>query len=107
MDFFVPHAEGLEQTESVYAAFAQFVGASVPEQTTARIYALAWRHNGRDFAGEVGKPMPSYYELRDEPILAIFDCGDHFKICTPSRGGVRGDPILAGRTSIRVTYFTG
>lgn len=107
MQFFVPHAEGDEQTESVYAAFAQFVGAAVPAQKSARIFGLSWQHNGRDFTGEVGKPMPSYYELRGEPILAIFDCGDHFKICTPSRGGVRGDPILAGKRSSSVTYFSG
>lgn len=46
-----------------------------------KIGALAWPHNSRDLAGAVGDPMPRYYEVGNEPILAIFDCGDHFKIC--------------------------
>ncbi|WP_263588658.1 hypothetical protein [Sphingopyxis sp. GC21] len=107
MQFFVPHATDSDEAESVYSAFAKFVGAAVPAKKSARIRALSWQHNGKDFAGEVGKPMPSYYEVGSEPILAIFDCGDHFKICTPSRGGVRGDPILAGGRNSQVTYFEG
>jgi hypothetical protein len=107
MNFFVPHAEGDEQMESVYAAFAAFVGAAVPPLKTLRIQALSWHHNGHGFTGEVGRPMPAYYELRGEPILAIFDCGTHFKMCTPSRGGVRGEPVLAGKQDSSVVYFKG
>lgn len=107
MEFFVPHASDAAEAESVYAAFAKFVGAGVPADKTARIQALSWHHNARDFSSEVGKPMPPYYGLGNEPILAIFDCGDHFKICTPSRGGIRGDAVMVGRRSSRATYFSG
>jgi hypothetical protein len=107
MQFFVPHASDADEAESVYDAFAKFVGAAVPAKKSARIRALSWQHNGRDFAGAVGDPMPRYYELGNEPILAIFDCGDHFKICTPSRGGARGDPIMAGMQGSHATYFEG
>jgi hypothetical protein len=107
MQFFVPHASDTDEAESVYDAFAKFVGAAVPAEKSARIQALSWQHNGRDFASAVGDPMPRYYELGNEPILAIFDCGDHFKICTPSRGGVRSDPIMASMQGSHATYFEG
>ena len=45
---------------------------------------------------EVGKSLPSYYRTGDEPVLAIFGGGNLYKICTPSRGGAKGDPVLAG-----------
>jgi hypothetical protein len=106
MEFFVPHAQDGGEAESVYVAFAKFVGATVPSQRTARINALSWNHNGQAFSGEVGKPLPPYYQLGSEPILAIFDCGEHFKICTPSRGGVRGDPVMVGMRGSGITYFT-
>jgi hypothetical protein len=106
MKFYVPHAEGEEETESVYRAFASFVGAATPTDKTARIRALAWDHDGKDMSCNVGQPMPRYYQTGDEPVLAIFDAGDHFKICTPSRGGVRGEPILAGKRHSQVTFFS-
>lgn len=106
MKFFVPHADGDAEAESVYASFAKFVGAAVPNDHTARIRKLAWQHNRRDFSCEVGQPMPSYFGTKNEPVLAIFDCGDHFKICAPSRGGVRGDPIMAGQRHSKATYFS-
>jgi hypothetical protein len=56
-------------------------------------------------SGEVGKPLPAYYLLKEEPVLAIFDDGNHSKICTPSRGGLRGDPVLASQHGSAVCYF--
>ena len=50
-----------------------------------------------DMSCEVGKPLPAYYRTRSEPVMAIFDCGDPYKIATPSRGGVRSEPVLAAK----------
>lgn len=94
MKFFVPLAENDAQAESVYRSIAKFVSASV---SNLRIYKLAWEHKGQAMQCEVGKPLPSYYETGQEPVLAIFDCGNVYKICTPSRGGLRGGPVLAGK----------
>jgi len=104
MRFFVPAAEDDTQAERVYGAIAEFVTAPV---NTNRIWKLRWRHNGMDMQCEVGQPLPAYYQTGGEPILAIFDCGNLYKICTPSRGGVRGEPVLAGKNPhSSVTYFS-
>jgi hypothetical protein len=70
-----------------------------------RIFSLSWQHNARAMQAEVRKLLPDYLELGIEPLLAIFDAGAHFKICTPSRGGVLRDPVLAGDRGTRATYF--
>ena len=94
MEFFVPAAEDRAEAERVYAAFARFVGAPVLDK---RIWKLKWVHNGMDMQCKVGGALPSYYQTGDEPVLAIFDCGNLYKICTPNRGGLRGDPVLSGK----------
>ncbi len=96
MKFFVPAAKDREEAESVYGAFAKFIHAPVNKQ---RIWKLDWRHNGRDMTCEVGKPLPDYYRTGKEPVLAIFDTGNVYMICTPNRGGVRGEPVLAGKNA--------
>lgn len=96
MDFFVPAAPNTAQAEQVYEAIAQFVIAPV---TDDRIWKLRWKHNGMNMQCEVGQPLPAYYQTGTEPVLAIFDCGNLYKICTPTRGGIRGEPVLAGKNS--------
>lgn len=94
MKFFIPHAADEAQAESVYDSIAKFNGA---ENSARRIRSLAWVHNGEAMTCEVGKPPPAYYRCGQEPVLAIFDCVTLYKICTPNRGGVRGEAILAGK----------
>lgn len=104
MQFFVPKAQNDTQAEQVYEAIAKFVAAPI---TRNRIWKLRWRHNQMDMQCEVGQPLPTYYQTGVEPVLAIFDCGDLYKICTPNRGGVRGEPVLAGKNSYSsATYFS-
>lgn len=95
MEFFVPAAQDNAQAERVYEAIAQFVAAPV---TGNRVWKLRWKHNGMNMQCEVGQALPAYYQTGLEPVLAIFDCGSLYKICTPNRGGVRGEPVLAGKT---------
>lgn len=94
MEFFVPLAEDAEQAEKVYRSIAAFVSAPIREH---RIWKLEWRHKGEVMRCEVGGNLPDYYGTGGEPVLAIFDCGNLFKICTPSRGGRRGDPVLVAK----------
>jgi len=103
MDFFVPEAKDDIQAEEVYISIAKFIQAPVYDE---RIWKLSWRHSGTDMGCEVGKPLPSYYRTGSEPVLAIFDCGNYFKVCTPNRGGLRGEPVLAGKDLYSsATYF--
>ena len=94
MKFFVPKIKDANQFEEVYRGIAKFVGAPIGDK---RIWKLHWCHNGRIFDCEVGHPMPPYYEMGDDPVIAIFDCDGLYKICTINRGGVRGGPVLAGK----------
>lgn len=104
MRFFVPAATDDIQAEQVYEAIAQFVTAPV---NADRIWKLWWKHNGMNMQCEVGQPLPTYYQTGKEPVLAIFDCSTLYKICTPNRGGLRGEPVLAGKNENSLaTYFS-
>ncbi len=92
MKFFIPKAKNEEEAEQVYLSIAKFVSAPFSKQ---RIFKLDWNHNNKDMSCQVGSLLPAYYKMGEEPVLIIFDCGDHFKICTPNRGGLRGEPVLA------------
>ena len=94
MKFFVPGAADDREAESIHDWIRQFVGAPPQER---RIHKLAWRHRGRDLVAEVGKPLPEYFELGAEPVLAIFDAPNCYLICTPTRGGEQGFPIVVNR----------
>jgi hypothetical protein len=104
MKFFVPAAKDDLKAEQVYSAIANSVNAPI---TAKRIWKLQWRHYDIEMECEVGKPLPSYYQTGKELVLAIFDCEDLYKICTLTRGGVKGEPILAAKNSqSSVTYFS-
>ncbi|WP_230967735.1 hypothetical protein [Nostoc sp. WHI] len=94
MKFFVPAAKDDIKAEEVYSAIAQSVKAPI---TKKRVWKLQWRENETNIECEVGKPLPSSYKTRKELVLAIFDCENLYKICTLSRGGVGGEPILVGK----------
>lgn len=65
------------------------------------------KFNGMNMHCEVGKPLPAYYRTGQEPVLAIFDCGNLYKICTPNRGGLKGEPVLAGKNDYSsAVYFS-
>ncbi|MGF1702581.1 hypothetical protein L4D09_19990 [Photobacterium makurazakiensis] len=102
MDFFVPSASSPSQAESVFSSIANHVDAPTQEQ---RIFKLEWQHEGQACTCEIGQPLPAIFRT-DETVLAIFDCGDLYKICTPNRGAIKFDPIHASKTSVNsVEYF--
>ncbi len=50
--------------------------------------------------------MDAHYREGNQPVLAIFFDRELFKICLPTRGGARGEPILVGANLVRgVVYF--
>ena len=50
--------------------------------------------------------MPAYFGTGDDPVVAIFDADQCYKICTAERGVLRGEPVLAGKVpGTSVTYF--
>lgn len=103
MDFFVPSTSGPQQAESVYSSIATHVSAPVEPQ---RIFKLEWQHEGTECSCEVGQPLPEIFRS-SETVLAIFDCGDVFKICTPNRGAIKFDPIHAVKASVsNIEYFS-
>lgn len=63
----------------------------------SHIKKLSWKHNGMKMHGEVGLPLPRYFETGSEPVLEILDIGDHYAIHTESRGGSYGPAVGAGR----------
>ncbi|ELR67778.1 hypothetical protein C942_00085 [Photobacterium marinum] len=102
MDFFVPSASSSTQAESVFSSIANHVSA--PSQSH-RVYKLEWQHEGQTCYCEVGKTLPSVFRT-DETVLAIFDCGDVYKVCTPNRGAIKFDPIHAIKSAVtNVEYF--
>jgi len=101
--FFVPAAEDPEQAERVYEAIRLFVSAPVQER---RIASIRWRHNGQTYSCYVGGHMPEYFQTGTEPVCAIFDAGNLYKICTGNRGVIRGEPVYAGKDAFsEVSYF--
>ncbi|KXF80660.1 hypothetical protein [Enterovibrio coralii] len=103
MSFFVPSAESQDQAESIYSAIAKHVDAPVSD---ARISTLQWEHEGREVTARVGEKLPTCFGCDDEVVLAIFDCGDIFKVCTPNRGAVCFDPVVASRPFVsKVDFF--
>lgn len=97
MDFFVPHAATPEEAEQVWRATQKFARDTMEREIgDRRIFRLLYTHNGEDLVAEVGQPEP----LTKEPVLVILE-SDPYLICTPTRGVVRGLPILVGRHAVR------
>ncbi|MCK1450093.1 hypothetical protein IVB36_04015 [Bradyrhizobium sp. 35] len=104
MKFFLPFAADEKQAEETYEAIKKFV-APQGDVSDTRYYAIYYRHNGQELRARVGDPDP----LTGEPVIAILrssrDRGP-FYVCTPNRGVVRGDPILAdGGPHTRAIHF--
>lgn len=93
--FFIPFAENPEIAEQVYGSVRAYLAKVAFAPTDRKIYSVHYRHNGRPYVSTVGKTEAG----EGEEVIAIFETfnpGPLYMICTPSRGVVRGDPILAG-----------
>jgi hypothetical protein len=103
--FFVPAADYDSMAEEVYDTLRRRVGA--PPQKR-RIWKLAWEHAQQHMECEIGQSMPACYGTEEDPVLAIFDTGSVYFICTIKRGAMGDDgPILVGyKESPTATYFS-
>lgn len=73
-------------------------------QAGKRIRRVSYRHNGKDYTAEVGKPVARYYEEKADTVLAIIGA-DTVCICLPFRGLVRGRLILVGSHAVDEIIF--
>jgi hypothetical protein len=99
--FFVPATSTDELRDQTYVSICKFVETSVDGP---RIRALWYTHDGDEYFDEVGEITSG----PREPVIAILERGDHWVICTPTRGVVRGGPIMVGIDSVvEIHFFDG
>ena len=101
MDFFVPSATSPQQAEAIFSSIATHISA--PEQAQ-RVYKLSWQHEGQTCTCEIGQPLPDVFRV-EETVLAIFDCGDEYQICTPNRGAIKFEPVHAAKATVTDVQF--
>ena len=102
--FFIPAAETPEQAESIYLAIAKFNQVEMPAH---RIESITWTEGGETVEFAVGKPFPASYGIGHEPVMAILEAGSTFLVCSASRGGLWGQPVVVqGRSDMSVAYFS-
>ncbi|WP_298123338.1 hypothetical protein [Brevundimonas sp.] len=92
--FFIPFADSAETADEVYATIRATMAKEAFQPTERRVYRVMYQHNGRDLIATVGEK-----DIDGETVIAIlegYNPGPIYMICTPTRGVVRGDPILAG-----------
>jgi hypothetical protein len=58
-----------------------------------RIYSVTYTHDGTKYHDVVGQVS----RLVGEEVLAIFDAGNVFVVCTTNRGVLRGNPVMVGK----------
>lgn len=103
MHFFIPAATTDKQAESIYQTLAINHNAPFHEK---RIYQMQWEHEGLKIDTKVGDLLAPHFGIKQEKVLAIFDCGHLFKICTPKRGAIHSAPIIVSRMFIdKLVYF--
>lgn len=92
MKFFLPEYPAGD-AERAYEAIRRFVGEG-GILSPRRIYKLAFKHNGTLRFAQIGREDP----LGGELLTAILYLPkrDLYLLCTPNRGVLRGDPIMAG-----------
>ena len=101
--FFIPHLKDTSQQETVYQNIRTFVSEQVGPLKDRRIQQISFSHDGQDFDLSVGQIHPEI----GEDVVAIFE-GHIYYICTPTRGVVRGEPYLVGRSETHGTQdFAG
>ena len=97
--FFVPAADSPEEAERVYDAVRNFVAESMGGPLDPdRIFAIRYRHDGKNYLAEVGRPDPRI----GQPVVAILKESNYplYFVCTLDRGVARGEPILVGENEV-------
>ncbi|MEZ0611989.1 hypothetical protein ACAW74_25985 [Fibrella sp. WM1] len=93
MKFFVPYVRSEDGAESVYQGIKAFMKGQGHTINDSRIYSISFDHNGKRITDTVGEVSTS----NQEPVMAIFDAGTVYLVCTTTRGVIGGEPMLAGK----------
>lgn len=83
--FFIPHAETPEASERIYQVIkgtAQSQLAGIISER--RIFRIEFMQGEIRYEFEVGKNA-NFHEVQDE-VMAIYELGEAYLVCTPSRG---------------------
>lgn len=96
MRFTVPRATTPEQAIQIYESARGFVEGQTGWATTQRrIAAIRYRHNGNEYLAQVGDS-----DYSDGLVVSIFEAPNAFLVCTPTRGVIRGEPIIVGISDV-------
>ncbi|HKW87597.1 MAG TPA: hypothetical protein VJN21_02460 [Candidatus Acidoferrales bacterium] len=103
MKFFIPATDNPEKAEELYQAIKKFAAQSMGWVISdRRIRSITFRDKERRARKKslvhatVGEREPC--EGR-EPVIAIFESNSYL-VCTPSRGVLRGIPIMVGKHEV-------
>lgn len=66
-----------------------------------KVYKLVSRHNGLEMLDEVGRITKS----NNEVVIAIIETDDRFYVFTQSRGYLKSDPMMVGKSSVIATVY--
>jgi hypothetical protein len=96
MKFFIPGAEDAEKAEEVWEATRKFAKETMGwEIGAARIRSMTYKDQGKVVQAIVGQPAPRH----GEAVIAILESNTYL-VCTPSRGVLRGMPIMVGKHEV-------
>ncbi len=102
MQFSVPSSTSMEQALNVYNGVKKYMNSKGFRPYSNAISKIEYTRNGNTGIAEVNYVTG----INDEIVVLIFECDNHFLICTPSRGVAGGDPIIVLKTEMtRVVYF--
>lgn len=93
--FFLPGSGDDKQAEEAYANIKQNVAQITGRRLSdARYHTVSYEQNTRWLKATVGEMEPRSGEV----VVAILatDDSDLFLVCTPTRGVVKGEPIIVG-----------
>lgn len=93
MKFFVPHANDSEQAERVWESVYEFMKTQGYQPLKKRVYEISYSHKGKPCRDTVGGKD----RYGHEDVIILLECSNLFLCCTPSRGVIRGEPILIGK----------
>ncbi len=94
MKFFIPEDLSKEQQDGLYDRMRAFANRTLHSYITDRkIYEITFKHDPEPQVARVGE----VFEPMNETVVAILETTNIYLICTPSRGGRRGMPVLVGK----------
>jgi hypothetical protein len=96
--FFIPAADNAEHAESLYEAVARFNGMEPAKQ---RLHSLRFLHGELPVHAEVGAPLPAVFGTEHQPVMAILACGETYRVCLPTRGGLWGQAIVVPAAQVQ------